>query len=376
MANVNRILIVGGGIAGLSLAIALRQQGYAPEIIERESTWRVGGTAIVTMANGVRVLRQLGVREDIHKTAAVIRRWGFFDYHGEPLCETDLDLLWKDVGPCLGISRLRLIEALLKGIATVPCRLGVSLKALTQDSNLVRVNFSDGTSKDYDLVVGADGIYSTVRRLGLNSSPPRYAGNMGWRSIAPIRFSEVTDNIRFLLGEGCIFGLIPIGDGYTYGFGGVHETHFEDPVQGRLERIRQRFSSFGGPVRAYLDALQTDEQLHFTPIEWVEITEWYKGRVVLVGDAAHAGPPHMAEGGCMALEDSLVLAEVLRTEDTVEHALEAYARRRMPRARWVQEQSRTAEKAWFLPPALRNATLRERGDQIFRDRYQPLIPMP
>jgi hypothetical protein len=90
----------------------------------------------------------------------------------------------------------------------------------------------------------------------------------------------------------------------------------------------------------------------------------------------HAGPPHMGEGGCMAMEDSLVLAEELSNAMTVESALESYARRRRPRANWVQAQSRAAAQAWVLPLVARNAALRERGDQMFRDRYRPLIPAP
>src|SRR3981081_1430618 len=115
---------------------------------------------------------------------------------------------------------------------------------------------------------------------------------------------------------------------------------------------------------------------HFGPIEWVEVDEWYRRRVVLIGDAAHAGPPHMGEGGCMAMEDALVLADVLCTADRLETALETYVRRRRPRAGWVQEQSRAAAQAWVLPPPVRNAALRERGDQMFRDRYRPLIAAP
>jgi len=164
MADVDRILIVGGGIAGLSLAIALHRQGYSPELVERSRAWSAIGAGIITPANGVRVLRALGVGEAIDQTAAVIRRFGFFDQRGELLCETDLEDLWRGVGRTLGISRVKLQEALVKGASGVPIRLGVSLVTLTQDDDLVQVALSDGTSGDYDLVVGADGIYSTVRR--------------------------------------------------------------------------------------------------------------------------------------------------------------------------------------------------------------------
>ena len=374
MADIERILIVGGGIAGLSVATALHRRGLTPELVERSTTWPAVGAGINLPANGVRVLRALDVGDAVDRTATVIRRWGFFDQQGALLCETDLEELWRDVGPCLGITRVRLQEALLTG-AAVSHRLGVSLTALTQDDDRVRVSFSDGTSGDYDLVVGADGIHSTVRELAVSASSPSYAGTMAWRSVIPTRPRGILD-MMVLMGEGCFFGLAPMGEGYTYGFGAVGGTRFNDPLVGRLERFRRRFAGFGGPVPAYLAALQGDEQLHVGPIEWVELDEWYRGRVVLIGDAAHAGPPHMGEGGCMAMEDALVLADCLRSADSVECALEAYVRRRRPRADWVQEQSRAAAQAWVLPSAVRNAALRERGNQMFRDRYRPLLPAP
>jgi FAD-dependent urate hydroxylase len=176
MADVDRILIVGGGIAGLSLATALHRQGYTPELVERSAAWQVVGAGLTMPANGVRVLRALGIGEAVNRTAAVIRRWGFFDQQGELLCETDLEELWKDVGPCQGIARVRLHEWLLTAAAGIQHRLGISPTALTQDDNQVRVSFSDGTSGDYDLVVGADGIYSTVRKLAVKSTSPSYAG--------------------------------------------------------------------------------------------------------------------------------------------------------------------------------------------------------
>lgn len=154
-----------------------------------------------------------------------------------------------------------------------------------------------------------------------------------------------------LMGDGCFFGLVPVGDGQTYGFAGVDAERFDDPLPGRLERFRRRFAGFGGPVPAYLDALERDEQLHAGPIEWVEPDRWHEGRVVLVGDAAHAAPPHMGEGGAMAMEDAAVLAELLRSADTVESALEGYAAGRRPRTQWVQDQRRIARAG--LGPAAR-----------------------
>ena len=375
MADIERILIVGGGIAGLSAAAALHRQDLTAELIERSPTWPVIGAGINLPANGVRALRALGVTTAAEQFGAPIQRWGFFDQQGELLCQTDLEDLWRDVGPCLGFTRIRLHELLLQAAVAVPHRLGVALTELTQNDQRVRVTFSDGTSSDYDLVVGADGIHSTVRWLAVDRVSPSYAGTMAWRSVIPIRPAGVVDMI-VLMGEGLFFGLVPMGEGHTYGFGAIGGERFEDPLAGRLERFRRRFADFAAPVPAYLSALQSDEQLHFGPIEWVELADWYRGRVVLIGDAAHAGPPHMGEGGCMAMEDALVLAEALGTAEDLDAALAAYTARRQPRTNWVQEQSRAAAQAWVVPPTIRNAVFRERGDQIFRDRYKPLISAP
>ena len=160
---------------------------FAPELIERSRAWPTIGAGINLPANGVRVLRALGLGEAVHRAAEEVRRWGFYDQQGELLCETDLRDLWREVGPCLGITRVKLHEALLAGAAAVPQRLGVSLAALTQYDANVEVRLSDGTSGNYDLVVGADGIRSAVRELAIAASQPTYAGQMVWRSVIPVR---------------------------------------------------------------------------------------------------------------------------------------------------------------------------------------------
>jgi len=372
VADLERILIVGGGIAGLTLITALHRQGFRAELVEQSPTWHTIGAGILLHANGVRILRTLGMSADVEQAGTSLRNWSFCDQQGELLCEIDLQALWGEVGPSIGIARTRLQQVLLAGAAAVPCRLGTALTSLTQDEQCVQVSFSDGSSGDYDLVVGADGLASSVRRLTLDAAPPGYTGLMVWRSLAP----HHQPSMQVLLGEGCVFGLVPVGDGQTYGFGIEGSPRFHIPLEGRLERMRGRFAAFGGPVPAYLASLSHDEQLHCAPIEWVELERWHRGRVVLIGDAAHAGPPMMAQGGCLAMEDAWVLAEVLREAESVESALDNYASRRRPRVDWVQQESRAWAESYRLPQALRNAALRERGDQVTQDRFRPLIPVP
>jgi 2-polyprenyl-6-methoxyphenol hydroxylase-like FAD-dependent oxidoreductase len=151
MARAERILIVGGGIGGLSVATALHRCGFTPELVERSPAWRVTGTGIGVLANGMRMLRDLGLDGAVAEAGALLRRWTLCSCRGDVLCATDLEAFWGDVGPCIGIERGRLHEALLAGAAGVPIRLGAAPTELTQDADRVTVAFSDGSRAGYDL---------------------------------------------------------------------------------------------------------------------------------------------------------------------------------------------------------------------------------
>jgi 2-polyprenyl-6-methoxyphenol hydroxylase-like FAD-dependent oxidoreductase len=375
MAKIETILVVGGGVAGLTAATTLHRQGFTTELVERQQSWHALGAGFLVHANGVRMLRSLGLAAGVENAGSVVRRWRFCDQHGDVLSETDLEALWGDAGPCVGIERPKLQRALLPGVAGVRCRLGTSVTSLAQDGRRVSVGFSDGSTGDYDLVVGADGIKSTVRALTLTAAAPADLGAMNWRSIAPIRPARLTA-LQLHLGDGCVFGLVLMGVGRTYGFAYFVQPRFYDLLEGRLERLRNRFAALGGPVQEYLASLEHDDQVICSAIEWMELEKWHRGRVVLVGDAAHASSPMMGQGGCMAMEDACVLAEELRASDTVERALTSFVARRTPRIKWVQQQSMAlAEILTGLSP-VRNAALRERGHEAMQARFGPLVPAP
>ena len=375
MASIGTILVVGGGVAGLTTATALYRHGFTTELVERQQTCHAVGAGFLVHANGMRMLLSLGLAAGVETAGAVVRRWQFCDEDGDVLSETDLEALWGYAGPCVGIERIKLQRALLPGVVNVRCRLGTSLTTLEQDGRRVSVRFSDGSIADYDLVVGADGIESTVRALTLTTAAPSDLGAMNWRSIAPIRPAGLTA-LQMHLGDGCMFGLVPMGAGRTYGFAYVIQPRFRDPLAGRLQRLRNRFRKFGSPVQKYLASLERDDQIICSAMEWMELEKWHVGRVVLVGDAAHASSPLMGQGGCMAMEDACVLAEELLAQATVESALASYVNRRKPRVEWVQHQSMAVGESLIMPSAVRNAALRERGTEAMRGRFGPLVPAP
>jgi 2-polyprenyl-6-methoxyphenol hydroxylase-like FAD-dependent oxidoreductase len=278
MAKVERILIVGG-IAGLMAAIALRQHGFSPELIECEPAWRAAGAGIALQPNAMRLLRAFGVGMAVKRAGAPLRRFKYCTSQGEVLAEIDLVELWKDVGRGAGVERTKLQEVLLGALKGAQRRLGAWITTLEQKNGFVSVRFSDGRSEDYDLIIGADGIDSSVRSLALSDAAPIYTGQMGWRSLAPIRH-DTPDEVQFWLGDGCFFGLFPVSNKHTYGFGYINQPERRhDPALGRLKRLRERFAAFGGLVKAYLENLECDEQIHCAAIESLELDHWRKGRV-------------------------------------------------------------------------------------------------
>jgi FAD-dependent urate hydroxylase len=324
----------------------------------------------------MRALRSLDVGADIEKAGVTPRRFKFLSREGDVLCEIDLTALWSSVGSGVAVERGELQKALLRSVGNARCRLGVWVTSLRQGDGFVSVDFSDGRSGDYELVIGADGIGSTVRSLAVSKAVPRYRGQMAWRSLAPIRPND-PDEIQFWLGDGCFFTRYAVSDDRTYGAGYVAEpSPAYQSVEGRLGRLRERYASFGGPIQTFLDSLERDDEIHSGAIEQLELSEWRSGRVLLIGDAAHASSPMMGQGGCMAIEDAAVLAELLHSSQTVDAALDAYMLRRRPRVDWVQAQSDALGRSALLPAAIRDAALRQHGTQQFQARYAPLLSAP
>ena len=375
MSEIETVLIVGGGIAGLTLGRALHREGLTVELIERSTEWRAEGGGIAVQPNGMRVLRTLGLDGAVERSGQRSRRWSFCDEAGDLLSENDLEALWGDVGPFIGIERTRLQQILVARVEGVRCRLGTFVLGISQHDDRVSVAFSDGRFGNYDLVVGADGITSAVRSLVFDAIAPSYTGAMAWRSVTPIRPRGLA-GLQFLLGEGCFFGLCPVGEGHTYGFGNITAPRTHEPMVGRLNRLRSHFAGFGGIVQEYLAALESDEQIHCAPVDWVALDRWHASRVVLVGDAAHASLPMMGQGGCMAMEDACVLAETLCRSATLAEALTTYELRRRPRVSWIHEESQAVAHSFRLPPPVRNDAMRQFGDQMFQHRFAPLLAVP
>jgi FAD-dependent urate hydroxylase len=365
-----RILVVGGGLAGLALARALGRAGFAPELIEREAGWGDAGTGMYLPANGVRALGALGLEEAVAARAAPITHQRLLDHHGRLLAEIDLDGLWGDVGACLALRRADLHQVLRDGVAV---RMGRTIASLEHLDGPVEVTFDDGRQDSYDLVVGADGLRSTVRRLTVDDRPPVPVGQHSWRFLAPCPPGITTWTV--MLGRGTSFLTIPIGGGLVYCYADIttNPDSPAPPTSDPLAGLRERFAGFAAPVPELLDQLQDQTQVHAAPIEQVAAERWGRGAVVLVGDAAHAMSPNMAQGAALAFEDALVLAACLARAGSVAEALAGFVARRHSRASWVRAQTHRRDRTRRLPPLVRDPLLRAFGERIFRSNYRPLL---
>ena len=296
------------------------------------------------------------------------------NHTGQQLAEFELAQVWGAVGPCVGIARGELHRLLLESNAGVRVRLGTSVTGLRQHDDKVHVVFTDKSTGTYDLVVGADGIHSSVRRLLFGHIPPRHLGRVSWRFL--VDFSGAIDTWTVMLGTRRAFLAMPVGPNRLYCYADLATFATEDPTEGDLVRLRALFGEFAEPVPRILSELDGFDAIHFAAIEEMNLDSWVCGRVVLAGDAAHATSPNMAEGASMALEDALVLARMLNTHGSLEEGLSAFSERRRARIRWVQQRTHRRDRVRTLPVPLRNLALKLGGTRLYRRDYQPLLDEP
>jgi 2-polyprenyl-6-methoxyphenol hydroxylase-like FAD-dependent oxidoreductase len=345
MANTHKILIIGGGFSGMAAAIQLRKQGAAVDLIEMDAGWRSYGAGISLGGATIRAFKTLGIAEEFVKHGS--------GTDGVSLCappgmQVALLPTPRLAGPDLpgGGAIMRPVLASIMANATrasgTQVRLGCTATSITQDGNGVDVGFSDGQQQRYDLVIGADGLYSSVREKVFAGAPrPKYTGQCVWRMVLP-RPADIQRPTMWMGMPKIKVGVNPVSDTEMYMF--VTEDR---PNNDKLDPatfpalLSALLAPFPAPaVQAIRSQINAQSNIVYRPLEGLLMPRpWYQGRVVLVGDAVHATTPHLASGACIGIEDAIVLADELGKSTDMGAALEAFQNRRWERCRMVVENS-------------------------------------
>ncbi|MER8011879.1 FAD-dependent oxidoreductase [Streptomyces sp. NPDC094149] len=345
MSTPRTVLVIGGGAAGNAATILLRRAGLAVDLIEAKDDWNAtAGSGITLQGNALRVLRELGVWEQIRTSGFGFGSVGITAPDGTVLhVARDIRTGGDDLPATVGMQRPRLQRILCDAVRAsgASVRLGTRAESLEQDDVGVTVRFTDGTEGRYDLVIAADGLGSTTRAAIGITAKPEPTGMAIWRVATP-RPAGVTRTDLAYGGPAYIAGYCPTSDTTIYAY--VVEANRDRasiPPETYAEEMRRLAAAYGGFWPEITEHITDPAKVNYTWFDRLLVEgSWHRGRVVLVGDAAHCCPPTLAQGAAMSLEDAWVLTQRLTAADDWDDALfQAYYERRIARVRPVVEAS-------------------------------------
>ncbi|WP_459545113.1 FAD-dependent oxidoreductase [Nocardia sp. X0981] len=369
-----RAVVVGAGIAGLTAAVALRQRGWRVVVLERAAAVTPAGSGLSLWPNGLRGLEVIGVAGAVREQALPALEGGMRTPAGKWLARTDSTELRRRFGDLVVIHRALLSEILREALGAEALRLGTTVRRLEATPHGARVWHGHG-SHEADLVLGADGIDSTVRTaLWPTARGPVYAGYTAWRTI--VSPDTAVHSGGETLGRGQRFGIAPLRDGRVYVFATANLPAGQRGPAGELDEVRRRFGHWHEPIPALLAAADPAALLRHDIHELPPLRSYTRGRVALLGDAAHAMTPNLGQGANLAIEDAVTLAALL-DRFPVPAALTEYDRLRRARVRPLLTLSRRMGTALQLswPPAavLRDTALRLIPDSAALRALAPVL---
>jgi 2-polyprenyl-6-methoxyphenol hydroxylase-like FAD-dependent oxidoreductase len=330
--------IVGGGIGGVATAVALHQFGFNAVVYERSARLHEVGAGMMLWPNATRVLQELGLLEDVLARSGRNTNFLVRTSSGEILMNIALGKF--DV-PAVCMRRADLLSVLLTALPQECLRLGCELQRLKQQRNKVRLYFKDGRMEEHDAVVGADGIRSQVRSELFGISDSIYRGYMVWRGLARYEGAAITPGFNSeSWGTGKRFGILNTGHRrFTWYATANVPSHHVDAHCGRKRELQKLFAGWHEPIADFLETTDEGEILKNGARDCAPLQQWGIGMVTLLGDAAHPCTPNLGQGGCMALEDALVLAKCVERETFLQGALRRYESLRFNRTKHIQQRS-------------------------------------
>ena len=341
--SITTALVVGGGIGGMAAAISLAERGVTVELIDIDPNWRVYGAGITITGPTLRAYKRLGMLEAIKAEGAITNKTRLFRYDGTHILDLDEPAIEEGLPATGGIMRPvlhRIMQTRVRELG-ISVRLGLSVSGLEILDDQTLVKFSDGSNRTYDLVVGADSVFSGIRDLAFSHMGPANPTGQGcWR--ISIRKPPGLEFGEFFLGHANPCGITACAPDMVYMW--MLTPHVERKEHMSDDELFVTFkhllADFGGNAGWIRDNMAPTDWINYRPLAAVlQPKDWYKKRVVLLGDAVHATTPHLASGAGMAVESGIVLAEELTRTDDVAEGLRAYQERRFDRCRDVIETS-------------------------------------
>ena len=364
MRTSKNIIVVGGGIGGLTAALALRRDGHDVVVLERRPTSEEAGAGISLWPNAMRILRELGVGEALEASAISDGRATIRTPRGRKLSVTDMDEIGRRyAAPLAVVHRIHLLAALRDAVGERALRLGATCTGVLQDDRVAYAQLADGSQVEGDVVVAADGVGSRLRDALIEPGAAHATGLVAWRAVVPADGVDVEAVAGEAWGRGELFGAAALTGGRLYWFASSRAPASAAGSEAKeRELLLERFADWHEPIPAIIEATAPEAIIRTPLLELTPLPAWTSGRVALLGDAAHAMLPNLGQGGCQAIEDAAALGRSLRNGVEVPEALRAYEHARKPRADDIARQSRRMSAVAHLrnPAAttLRNLAMR------------------
>jgi 2-polyprenyl-6-methoxyphenol hydroxylase-like FAD-dependent oxidoreductase len=357
-----RVLIAGGGLAGLAAASALRARGVDTVVFERVPELKHAGSVVSVLANSARGLEDAGLANLLEQACTSVLRLEYLDWKGRYMAQMPIQEVAEDLGTRTYIAlRSDLQLGMAEHLGPDVVALGAEVVDFEQDDSGVTARLADGREERGAVLLGADGIRSATRAK-LLGDPPRYAGYSGWRGIATITPPPLEPGLgKQVFGRGRTFGTFGLKDGRTYWFSSFKtEAGGTDAPEGRKADVRRTFEGAPELVQRIIEGTDVSEILRTDIYDRPKVDRWGEGRVTLIGDAAHAATPNTGQGGSQALLDGVLVAERLAAAKgslhdgaAVRAALAEYESERIPQtAKVVKEAGLVGVFAHWSNPAV------------------------
>lgn len=311
-----RAIIIGAGIGGLTAGIALQRVGFNVVVLERAKELQEVGSGLPLWTNALRALQKLGLGDELERIGVSVTAGSISTWRGDVLVDLSTEELLKRLGTISTVvHRAELHATLLKAFGAEKVRLGATCVGFTQDSACVCARLADGEEVCGDILIGADGIHSVVRAQLFGMQKPRYAGYTCWRGVADIDGTGLETwawGHGGREGKGYQFGITPMTNKRAYWFAQLYTPEgMPDKACGRKSEVLELFHDWHDPILMVIQATKEEHILRNDVYEHKHLRHWSRGRVALLGDAAHAMTPNLGQGACQAIEDAVVLAGCL-----------------------------------------------------------------